>query len=206
VTRSAAGGCTLAVTDSWCTLAVTGRCSLGDHVWRTFGRPLTRGPHVATRHRAFRRLDHAACARVLGQWFAAHRQGLAPAEALALDSKTLRGMHGEQILGVHVVAASAQQTRVVLAQAETVGKGHELAGVQAMLAALPVRLLAGQVVTGAALVATRAVCRSIVRKGALVRRAEGEPAADVGGRRAQLRRSVDAARAGGGRGDAAGRP
>ncbi len=125
-----------------------------------------RGPSVATLHRAFRRLDHAAFERVLGQWFAA--QGLAPEEALAIDGKTLRGIHGEEIPGVHLVAAYAHQTRVVLAEAETVGKGHELAGVQAVLAALPSRLLAGRVVTGDALLATRALCRQIVQKGGTI--------------------------------------
>ena len=126
---------------------------------------------MATLHRAFRRLDHAAFERVLGEWFAA--QGLLPDEALALDGKTLRGIHGEEIPGVHVVAAYAHQTRVVLAQAATVGKGHELAGVQAVLAALPERLLAGRVVTGRvvtgdALLAPRALCRQIVRKGGTI--------------------------------------
>jgi hypothetical protein len=125
-----------------------------------------RGPSVATLHRAFRRLDQAAFERVLGQWFAA--QGLAPGEALAIDGKTLRGIHGEQIPGVHLVAAYAHQTRLVLAQAETVGKGHELAGVAAVLAALPGRLLAGRVVTGDALLAQRALCRQLVRKGGTI--------------------------------------
>ncbi|HZC78256.1 MAG TPA: ISAs1 family transposase [Ktedonobacterales bacterium] len=124
-----------------------------------------RGPSVATLHRAFRRLDHAAFEGVLGQWFAAQGLGLQPDEALAIDGKTLRGIHGEEISGVHLVAAYAHQTRVVLAQAETMGKGHELAGVRAVLAALPTRLLAGRVVTGDALLATRALCRQIVRKG-----------------------------------------
>jgi hypothetical protein len=122
-----------------------------------------RGPSVATLHRAFRRLDHAAFEQVLGQWFAA--QGLAPDEALAIDGKTLRGIHGEEIPGVHLVAAYTHQTRLVLAEAETVSKGHELAGVQAVLAALPGRLLAGRVVSGDALLATRALCQQILRKG-----------------------------------------
>lgn len=125
-----------------------------------------RGPSVATLHRAFRRLDHAAFEQVLGQWFAA--QGLPPEEALAIDGKTLRGIHGEAIPGVHLVAAYAQQTRVVLGEVATAGKGHELAGVQAVLAQLPARLLAGRVVTGDALLATRALCRQIVRKGGTI--------------------------------------
>jgi hypothetical protein len=125
-----------------------------------------RGPSVATLHRAFRCLDRAAFERVLGQWFAA--QGLPPDEALALDGKTLRGLHGEEIPGVHFAAAYAHQTRVVLAEAETLGKGHELAGVQAVLAMLPERLLAARVVTGDALLASRALCQQVVRKGGII--------------------------------------
>jgi hypothetical protein len=130
------------------------------------GLPAERGPSAPTLHRAFRALDHAAFERVLTDWFAA--QGLAPDEALAIDGKTLRGIHGEEIPGVHLVAAFAHQTRVALVQAATVGKGHELAGVQAVLAALPTRLLAGRVVTGDALLASRALCQQIVRKGGTI--------------------------------------
>ncbi|HEY7974940.1 MAG TPA: ISAs1 family transposase [Ktedonobacterales bacterium] len=125
-----------------------------------------RGPSVATLHRAFRHLDHAAFERVLGQWFA--QQGLESDEALAIDGKTLRGIHGEELPGVHLVAAYAHQTRVVLAEAETLGKGHELAGVKAVVAALPGRLLHGRVVTGDALLAARGLCRQIVRKGGTI--------------------------------------
>jgi hypothetical protein len=125
-----------------------------------------RGPRAATFRRAFRRPDHAAFERVLGPWFAAH--GLRPDEALASDGKTLRGIHGEEMPGVHLVASYAHQTPVVLAEAEALGKGHALAGVQAVLATLPARLLAGRVVTGDALLARRALCRQIVRKGGTI--------------------------------------
>jgi hypothetical protein len=122
-----------------------------------------RGPSVPTLQRAFRALEHAAFERVLGHWFAA--QGLEPDEALAIDGKTLRGIHGEEIPGVHLVAAFAHQTRVALAQAETRGKGQDLAGVDAVLAQLPARLLAGRVVSGDALLANRALCQQLVQKG-----------------------------------------
>jgi hypothetical protein len=78
---------------------------------------------VATRHRAFRALDHAAFEQVLTAWFAAH--GLEADAARAIDGKTRRGIHGEEIPGVHLVAAFAHQTRVLVAQAETRGKGQE---------------------------------------------------------------------------------
>ena len=118
-----------------------------------------RGPSVATLHRAFRDLDHQAFETLLTAWFT--QQGLLPGEGIALDGKTLRGIHGESLPGVHVIAAYAQQTRVVLAQAATTGKGHELAGVHAVIAALPQTLLAGHVLTGDALLATHDLCAQI---------------------------------------------
>lgn len=124
-----------------------------------------RGPSVATLHRAFRDLDHPAFEALLTTWFA--RQGLIPGEGIALDGKTLRGIHGESLPGVHLVAAYAHQTRVVLAQSATQGKGHELAGVKAVVAALPQTLLAGHVLTGDALLATHGLCEQILaQKGA----------------------------------------
>jgi len=114
-------------------------------------------------HRVFRQLDHAAFEQVLGQWFAA--PGLQAGEAMAIDGKTLRGMHGEEVPGGHLVAAFAHRTRTVLAQVATQGKGHELAGAEAVLATLPARLLCGHVITGDALLAQRALCRQILEKG-----------------------------------------
>lgn len=122
---------------------------------------------MARLHRALRRLAHAAFERVLGEWFAAQGQGLGlqPDEALEIDGKTWRGLHGKEIPCVLLVAAFAHQTRVVLAEAEVLGKGHQLIGVQAVSAALPTRLLSGRVAMGGALLASRALCRQIVRKG-----------------------------------------
>ena len=138
----------------------------GPEIRAALGLKRERGPSGATVHRIFRRLDHAAFEQVLGQWFAA--QGLQPDEAIAIDGKTLRGIHGEEVPGVHLVAAFAHQTRMVLAQAATEGKGHELAGVKAVLATLPERILSGHVVTGDALLAQRELCRQILAKGGTI--------------------------------------
>lgn len=78
-----------------------------------FTRPVT--PCVATLHHLFKRLDRDALEAALGQWFAT--QGLEPGAAIALDGKALRGIHGEEMPGVHLVAAYAQRAGVVLAQA-----------------------------------------------------------------------------------------
>lgn len=138
----------------------------GPEIRAALGLKRERGPSGATVHRIFRRLDHAAFERVLGQWFAA--QGLQAGEAIAIDGKTRRGIHGEAVPGVHLVAAFAHQTRTVLAQAATEGKGHELAGVKAVLASLFARLLCGHVVTGDALLAQRELCRQIIAKGGTI--------------------------------------
>lgn len=102
-----------------------------------------------------------------GRWGSGlRRKGWRPTDdALAIDGKGLRGIHGEEIPGGRLVAAFAHQARVVLAEAATAGKGHELAGVEAILADLPARLVSGRVVAGDALLASCGRCRPIVRKG-----------------------------------------
>ena len=120
-------------------------------------------PCVATLHRVFRKLDVQAFEAVLGEWLRA--RGLQPREGLAVDGKTLRGIHGEELPGVHLVAAFAHQTGIILDQQATAGKGQELETVRAMLERLDVR---GHVVTGAALLAQRDLSEQIVKKGALL--------------------------------------
>ncbi len=121
------------------------------------GLPPGRSPSVATLHRVFKKLDVAAFERALGSWL--ERTGVRPVEAVALDGKTLRGIHGPGVPGVHLVAAYAHGAGEVLAQVAAPGKGRELAAVKAVLAELP---LAGRVVTGDALLTQRAICRQVV--------------------------------------------
>lgn len=115
---------------------------------------------MATLHRVFRRLDRQAFEAHLGTW--SQEQGLAPGEALALDGKALRGIHGEEIPGVHLVAAYAHRTGVVVGQRATKGKGQELEAAGALLEQVPLR---GRVVTGDAQFAQRALSRRMVAKG-----------------------------------------
>lgn len=124
------------------------------------GLPAGRSPSVATLHRVFRALDVAAFERALGTWLA--RTGVAPTDALALDGKTLRGIHGDEVPGVHLVGAYAHAAGVMLAQLRSAGKGHELAAADALLGALP---LAGRVVTGDALLTQRRISQRIAERG-----------------------------------------
>src|ERR671932_2900309 len=71
-------------------------------------------PCVATLHRAFKALDAAAFEAALARW--AQGQLGNDWEAVALDGKALRGIHGEELPGVRLVAAYCDRAGLVLAQ------------------------------------------------------------------------------------------
>jgi hypothetical protein len=96
----------------------------------------------------------------VGAWLAA--TGVAADDALAVAGKTLRGIHGEQVPGVHLVGAHAHRAGAILAQVRSAGKGHELAAAERLLGEVP---LAGRLVTADALLTQRAVSRAIVAGG-----------------------------------------
>ena len=71
-------------------------------------------PCVATLHHVFRRLDAAAFEMVLGKWA---QEALGEEDkAIAIDGKALRGIHGEEIPGVRLVAAYAPEAGLVVGQ------------------------------------------------------------------------------------------
>jgi hypothetical protein len=80
-----------------------------------------------------------------------------------VDGKTLRGIHGEELPGVHLISAYAHQRGIVLAQRAAPGQGRELEAVRAVLESLDLK---GQIVTGDALLAQRDICQQIRKKGA----------------------------------------
>ncbi len=72
-------------------------------------------PAATTLHYAFKRLDVVGFAAALQAWAAA---ALAPTDRhLVLDGKALRGIHGEELPGVRLVAVYAPEAGLVLAQA-----------------------------------------------------------------------------------------
>lgn len=71
-------------------------------------------PSVATLFRLFRDLDRDAFEAALAAWLAA--QAREPVTAIALDGKTIRGIHGEEVPGVHLVAAFVHGRGDVLGQ------------------------------------------------------------------------------------------
>jgi hypothetical protein len=60
----------------------------------------------------------------LTDWFAA--QGLEAEEGLAIDGKTLRGLQGEEIPGVHLVAAYTHRAGAILGQLQTEGVAPQI--------------------------------------------------------------------------------
>jgi hypothetical protein len=115
---------------------------------------------VATLHLLFRRLDRHAFAQALASWL--QERGVLDASAVAVDGKTLRGIHGEEVPGVHLIAAYVHQTGMVIDQQATKGKGQELEAVAALLERLP---LGGRVVTGDAQFTQRELSDLVVVKG-----------------------------------------
>src|SRR5258708_6592335 len=83
-------------------------------VVRTLGFTRQQTPGVATLHRVFKALDVDRFEKVLATWAQAVLGDRG--EAIAIDGKALRGIHGEQLPGVRLVAAYDVQTGLVLAQ------------------------------------------------------------------------------------------
>ena len=82
-------------------------------VLRALGFTRAATPSVSTLHVVFRGLDVSAFEVALGRW----AQAPAPAErTLAIDGKGLRGIHGEELPGVRLVAAYCDEAGLVLAQ------------------------------------------------------------------------------------------
>jgi hypothetical protein len=72
-------------------------------------------PAATTLHYAFKRLDTAGFEAALQEWAT---QALGSTDRqLVLDGKALRGIHGEELPGVRLVALYAPEAGLVLAQA-----------------------------------------------------------------------------------------
>ena len=84
-------------------------------VLRALGFTRERAPCVATLHLAFKALDAAAFEAALAGWAVANLGDRG--RRVAVDGKALRGIHGEEVPGVRLVAAYADEAGLVLAQA-----------------------------------------------------------------------------------------
>ena len=71
-------------------------------------------PCVATLHHVFRRLDVDAFEGALSAWAQGSLQE--GDEAIAVDGKALRGIHGDELPGVRLVAAYAHRSGLAVGQ------------------------------------------------------------------------------------------
>lgn len=99
---------------SYFAIAQWGREHDADDIRTALGIVHSRTPSVATIFRLFRDLDVDAFEQALAAWV--HAQGVPPDEVIAIDGKSIRGLHGEHVPGVHLVAAYAQHSAQVLAE------------------------------------------------------------------------------------------
>lgn len=95
-------------------IAQWGRDQGSDEIRGALGITRASTPSVATLFRVFRDLDREAFERALAAWWAA--QSVGKGATMALDGKHLRGIHGEEVPGVHLVAAFAHRDGLVLGQ------------------------------------------------------------------------------------------
>jgi DDE_Tnp_1-associated len=83
-------------------------------VVRALGFKRDQTPAVSTIHEVFKALEVTAFEAVLREWAQSNLgEGT---EAIAIDGKGLRGIHGEEMPGVRLVAAYADGAGLVLAQ------------------------------------------------------------------------------------------
>ncbi len=68
---------------------------------------------VSSLHEVFKRLDVDAFEEAVSEWSQSY---LGSKEAIAVDGKALRGIHGEELPGVHLVSAYAHSLDLVVGQ------------------------------------------------------------------------------------------
>ena len=73
-----------------------------------------RTPAVSTLHNVFSNMDVDAFECVLGEWI--ESQSGETEEAIAIDGKALRGIHGDELPGVRLVSAYSHHRGLVMGQ------------------------------------------------------------------------------------------
>ena len=132
----------------------------GPAMSRSLGFSRDQTPSVATLHRVLRRLDRDSFEKILGEWM--RQNGLNESDAIAVDGKSLGGIHGEQVPGVHLVSAFSHQSGEVIGQKSVEDKGGELGALRRLLNEVDID---GRVITGDAQFTQHRDCETIVSKG-----------------------------------------
>ncbi len=129
---------------------------------RALGFTRAMAPCAATLFLVFRALDRDAFERVLGRWATEVLADRAPADALALDGKALRGSRKQGAPGAHLLSVVSQALGLTVAQAAVGDKTNEIPVAPDVLREL---VLTGRVVTMDALLTQREVAQAILDGG-----------------------------------------
>lgn len=119
-------------------------------------------PCCTTLHYLFAALDRQAFERAIRRWTAG--RGAAGWQSVSLDGKTLRGVQGHEVPGVHLLAAYAHEARTVLDQIPVHAKTNEHKTALELLDLIPLR---DKVVIGDAAFCQRDLSRKIRKKGGI---------------------------------------
>ncbi len=93
-------------------IAQWGRLQDADTV-KALGFTQDKTPAVSSLHELFKRLNVEVFEEAIAEWSQTY---LGSEEAIAIDGKALRGIHGEELPGVQLVAAYAHSLDIVLGQ------------------------------------------------------------------------------------------
>jgi len=106
----------------------------------------------------FQELDVVALEQALGGWV----RGEMPPGHVAIDGKRLRGSATAQAPGTHLLAAFSARLQGVIGQLRVDPDANEIAAALKLLKTLPLK---GVTITGDAMFAQRAICKTIVDGG-----------------------------------------
>ena len=139
-------------------------------------------PSIGMMHNLLKRLDAAGFEAALRNWTASLAAGLRGSdpdclEHVAIDGKTLRGSHGHELPGVHLLAAWAVRLGLVLNQVPAGNNKTERGEITAAPKLLKGLILQGKLITADAIHCQRKLCRQIVDGGGeyLITTGENQP-------------------------------
>ena len=119
-------------------------------------------PCCTTLHNLFIALDRKAFERAIRRWTAG--RVATGWQSVSVDGKTLRGVQGDEVPGVHLLAAYAHEARTVLDQIPVQAKTNEHKTALELLDLIPLK---GKVVIGDAAFCQRDVSRKIRKQGGI---------------------------------------
>lgn len=132
----------------------------GPEFARMMGFPKGQTPCCTALHYLFLELDPPAFERAIQKWL--RTQQKAGWRAVAVDGKTLRGTQGDQVPGVHLLAAYAHEARAVLGQISVQNKTNEHKAALRLLNLIPLKDV---IVTGDAIFCQRDLSGKVLRRG-----------------------------------------